>query len=67
MPRGDTHRLGEIVYMCNRASARSNLFNKPADYFAFERIMTAGMHRTPIRLLLEYCFMPNIGLWFCGQ
>jgi len=50
---------GEIVYHAlNRANGGNELFHKPEDYSAFERIMISAMHRTPIRLL-AYCLMPN--------
>ena len=66
MPRGARIAPGEIVYhVLNRANARSELFHKPEDYSAFERIMISAMQRTPIRLL-AYCLMPNhwhIVLW----
>jgi len=59
MPRGARITPGEIVYhVLNRANARSELFSKPEDYSAFERIMISAMQRTPIRLL-AYCLMPN--------
>jgi len=50
---------GGIVYHAlNRGNGRNELFHKPEDYRAFERIMTEAMHRCPIRLL-AYCLMPN--------
>jgi putative transposase len=50
---------GEIVYHAlNGANGRNELFHKPEDYSAFERIMISAMHRTPIRLL-AYCLMPS--------
>ena len=59
MPRGARIAPSEIVYhVLNRANARSELFSKPEDYSAFERIMISAMQRTPIRLL-AYCLMPN--------
>ena len=59
MPRGVRIAPGEIVYhVLNRANARSELFNKPEDYSAFERIMISAMQRTAVRLL-AYCLMPN--------
>jgi putative transposase len=40
MPRGARIAPGEIVYhVLNRANARSELFHKPEDCSAFERIM----------------------------
>ena len=55
------HRIapGELIYHAlNRANGRSQLFDKPEDYAAFERIMVAAMRRSPIRLL-AYCLMPT--------
>lgn len=34
------------------------LFHKPADYEAFERVLSEGMDRYPVELL-TYCIMPN--------
>jgi len=59
MPRRARIAPGELVYhTLNRANGRNELFSKPEDYAAFERIMVAAMHRFPIRLL-AYCLMPN--------
>jgi len=59
MPRRARIAPGEIIYHAlNRANGRSQLFDKPEDYAAFERIMVAAMRRAPIRLL-AYCLMPN--------
>jgi putative transposase len=58
-PRRARIAPGEIIYHAlNRANGRSQLFDKPEDYAAFERIMVAVMRRSPIRLL-AYCLMPN--------
>jgi putative transposase len=59
MPRRARIAPGEIIdHALNRANGRSQLFYKPEDYAAFERIMVAAMRRSPIRLL-AYCLMPN--------
>jgi REP element-mobilizing transposase RayT len=59
MPRRARIAPGEIIYHAlNRANGRTQLFDKPEDYAAFERIMVAAMRRSPIRLL-AYCLMPN--------
>jgi putative transposase len=59
MPRRARIAPGEIVYHAlNRGNGRSELFHKPEDYSAFERIMIAAMDRYPIRLL-AYCLMGN--------
>ena len=59
MPRRARIVPGELVYhTLNRANGRNELFSKPEDYVAFERIMVAAIPRFPIRLL-AYCLMPN--------
>ena len=59
MPRQARLAPGGIVYHAlNRGNGRTELFHKPEDYLAFERIMIAAMNRSPIRLL-SYCLMPN--------
>ena len=59
MPRQARTAPGGIVYHAlNRGNGRNELFRKPEDYSAFERIMIAAMKRSPI-LLLAYCLMPN--------
>ena len=51
MPRRRTHGPRGIVYHAlNRGNGRNELFHKPEDYSAFERIMTEAMDRCPIRL-----------------
>jgi hypothetical protein len=47
MPRRARIAPGEIIYHAlNRANGRSQLFDKPEDYAAFERIMVAAMRRS---------------------
>jgi putative transposase len=59
MPRGPRHAPGGFVYHAlNRAVARLPLFQKKADYDAFERVMALAMEKHPTRLL-AYCLMPN--------
>ena len=59
MPRQARTAPGGIVYHAlNRGNGRNELFRKPEDYSAFERIMIAAMDRSPMRLL-AYCLMPN--------
>jgi putative transposase len=59
MPRHARIAPGEIIYhVLNRGNGRNKLFQKPADYDAFQRIMVDAMRRCPIRLL-AYCLMPN--------
>ncbi len=46
--------------------ARLPLFDKPADYDAFERVLLEALKEHPIRLL-SYCLMPNIGISSSGR
>jgi REP-associated tyrosine transposase len=47
-----------VYHVLNRANARLPIFDKPADYEAFERILAEGVERYDMRLL-AYCLMPN--------
>jgi putative transposase len=59
MPRSARNTPGGIVYHAlNRAVARLTLFEKEADYEAFERVLHEAHERTPIRIL-AYCLMPS--------
>jgi len=59
MPRRPRNAPGGLVYHAlNRAVARLPLFEKPADYDAFERVLALALHKHPTRLL-GYCLMPN--------
>jgi putative transposase len=59
MPRQARAAPGGYVYhVLNRAVARLPLFEKDADFDAFERVMIAARAKHPIRLL-AYCLMPN--------
>src|ERR1700730_6653693 len=59
MPRRPRNAPGGFVYHAlNRAVARLPLFEKPADYEAFERGLALALHEHPTRLL-AYCLMPN--------
>jgi putative transposase len=59
MPRRLRYADGGIVYhVLNRGVGRITLFDTPADYEAFERILGEAVERTRIRLL-SYCLMPN--------
>ena len=49
---------GFVYHALNRAMARLPLFDKPADYDAFERVLLEALKEHPIRLL-SYCLMPN--------
>ena len=59
MPRHPRAAPGGYVYHAlNRAVARLPLFQKDADYDAFERVLVEALDRHPIRVL-SYCIMPN--------
>ncbi len=59
MPRRLRQAAGGIVYhVLNRGVGRMTLFNEPADYAAFERVLEETVERTEVRLLC-YCVMPN--------
>lgn len=49
---------GWVYHVLNRANARLPIFERPADYEAFERILAEGVERYQPRLL-AYCLMPN--------
>ena len=59
MPRRARNAPGGYVYHAlNRAVARLPLFEKNADYAAFERVVAEALEKHPIRIL-AYCVMPN--------
>jgi REP-associated tyrosine transposase len=59
MPRVARYAPGGYVYhVLNRAVARLPLFEKDADFDAFERVVALALDKHPIRLL-SYCLMPN--------
>jgi len=59
MPRRPRRSTGEIAYhVLNRRVGRLELFEKPADYSAFEKILAEAHRRTGIRIA-AYCLMPN--------
>jgi putative transposase len=49
---------GFVYHALNRAVARLPLFQKEADYEAFERVLIEALQQHPIRVL-GYCVMPN--------
>lgn len=49
---------GFIYHVLNRANGRVNIFDKDADYLAFERILADVQARLPMRIL-AWCLMPN--------
>jgi putative transposase len=56
---------GLIYHVLNRADARMTIFEKPADYAAFERVLEEAVERTKMRLL-AYCVMStdwHMALW----
>jgi hypothetical protein len=51
MARGPRQAPGGLVYHAlNRAVARLPLFEKPADYAAFERVMAEALEEAPTKL-----------------
>ncbi|MEM8739320.1 MAG: transposase [Planctomycetota bacterium] len=49
---------GYVFHVLNRGNAQMALFEKEADYAAFEKAMTESAARVGMRLL-AYCLMPN--------
>jgi putative transposase len=59
MPRTARVAPGGLIYHAlNRAVARLPLFDKDADYAAFERVMDEALVKHPMRVL-AYAVMPN--------
>src|SRR5437870_4084588 len=59
MPRRPRIAPGGLVYhVLNRGVARLPLFEKPADYDAFLRVVAAAQGRCPMRIL-AFALMPN--------
>jgi putative transposase len=59
MPRRLRFASGGYVYhVLNRAVGRATLFDKSADYAAFEKVLRQAKQWRPVRLL-AYCAMPN--------
>ena len=59
MPRRPRLAAGELAYhVLNRRVGRLPLFDKPADYAAFEKILAEAHAQTRIRIE-AYCLMPN--------
>jgi putative transposase len=59
MPRRRRTAPGGYVYhVLNRAAGRLLLFESPSDYDAFERLLSTGQHRVPMRII-AYCLMRN--------
>jgi len=49
---------GVCFHVLNRAVARLTLFEKPADYEAFDRVLEEAFEREPLPIF-SYCVMPN--------
>lgn len=47
-----------MYHVLNRGNARRTIFEKDADYAAFERILAETQERIPMRIL-AWCLMPN--------
>lgn len=59
MPRtARSIHAGLIYHVLNRGNGRMNLFHKPADFAAFERVLAEGLERYPVDLF-AYCLMSN--------
>ncbi|NGZ95924.1 MAG: hypothetical protein CV089_07300 [Nitrospira sp. WS110] len=59
MPRRPRLAAGELAYhVLNRRVGRLPLFEKPADYAAFEKILAEAHAATRLRIM-AYCLMPN--------
>jgi putative transposase len=59
MPRRPRVATGGLAYhVLNRRVGRQRLFDKPADYESFEKILAQACERTGMRLA-AYCLMPN--------
>lgn len=58
-PRRPRLAAGDLAYhVLNRRDERLSLFEKPADYTAFEKILTEAYAQTRVRIA-AYCLMPN--------
>lgn len=51
-------QAGCLYHAINRGNARHDIFHKPADYDAFERILSEGLQKYPCQIL-SYQLMPN--------
>jgi putative transposase len=59
MPRACRYTPGGMVFhVLNRGVGRRTLFDKDADYLAFERVMEETLRTRPMRFC-AYCLMPN--------
>ena len=59
MPRGTRYTPGGIVLqVLNCGVRRRTLFEKDADYLAFQRVIGETLRTRPMRIC-AYCLMPN--------
>jgi hypothetical protein len=59
MPRASRYTPGGMVFhVLNRGVGRRTLFDKDADYLAFQRVMEETLRTRPMRIC-AYCLMPN--------
>ncbi len=59
MPRRGRSTVGGMVHhVMNRGAWGQMLFEEPADYEAFERVLEEAHQREPLRIL-GYCLMPT--------
>lgn len=49
---------GHCYHMLNRANLRATIFEKDADYLAFENVLDEALERFKVELF-AYCLMPN--------
>jgi putative transposase len=49
---------GYVYHLLNRAVGRATLYNKQADYAAFEKVLRQAWERSAMRLL-AYVILPN--------
>jgi putative transposase len=49
---------GRVFHVLNRGNDRRDIFDDPADYEAFLRVMKETQERVPMRVL-AYCLLPN--------
>jgi len=47
-----------VFHVLNRAVGRRNLFDKPGDFEAFERVLQETLQLRPMRVC-SYCWMSN--------
>src|SRR3954463_8000212 len=59
MPRATRQiQAGTIFHVLNRGNGRRNLFNKPADFDAFVKLLAEALKRFELDLL-AFCLMSN--------